>query len=84
MELISDFIGEATEHLENVEAGMLEMEDKPDDTEVLNTVFLAFHTIKGMAGFLNLAQIGALAHAAENLLDCAGRWPRSTASSPSW
>ena len=73
LELITDFIGESTEHLEDVEAGMLELEGKPGDTEVLNKVFRAFHTVKGMAGFLNLAQIGSLAHSAENLLDLARR-----------
>jgi two-component system, chemotaxis family, sensor kinase CheA len=71
LELIIDFIGEASEHLETVEAGLLELEDKPGDNETLNKIFRAFHTIKGMAGFLNLAEIGSLAHASENLLDLA-------------
>jgi two-component system, chemotaxis family, sensor kinase CheA len=71
LELIVDFIGEASEHLETVETGLLELEDKPGDNETLNKIFRAFHTIKGMAGFLNLAEIGSLAHAAENLLDLA-------------
>ncbi len=71
LELIVDFIGEASEHLETVEAGLLELEDKPGDNETLNKIFRAFHTIKGMAGFLNLTEIGSLAHAAENLLDLA-------------
>jgi two-component system chemotaxis sensor kinase CheA len=34
-------------------------------------IFRAFHTIKGMAGFLNLGEIGSLAYSAENLLDLA-------------
>ena len=71
LELIVDFIGEASEHLETVEAGLLDLEDKPGDNETLNKIFRAFHTIKGMAGFLNLAEIGSLAHASENLLDLA-------------
>jgi len=71
MPLISDFVAEGREHIESAEAGLLELESKPDDTEVLNQIFRAFHTIKGMAGFLNLAEIGSLAHSAENLLDLA-------------
>jgi len=67
--LVLDFIAEAAEHIESVEAGLLELEGKPGDTEVLNKIFRGFHTIKGMAGFLNLADIGSLAHSAENLLD---------------
>ena len=67
--LVLDFIAEANEHIESAEAGLLELENKPGDNEVLNQIFRAFHTIKGMAGFLNLGEIGSLAHSAENLLD---------------
>ncbi len=69
--LVLDFITESAEHIESAEAALLEIETMPDDKEVLNKIFRAFHTIKGMAGFLNLAEIGSLAHSAENLLDLA-------------
>ena len=69
--LILDFITESGEHLDSAEAGLLELESKPDDEEVINQIFRGFHTIKGMAGFLNLTEIGSLAHSAENLLDLA-------------
>ncbi|MHC4425100.1 MAG: chemotaxis protein CheA [Planctomycetota bacterium] len=69
--LVLDFVAEANEHIESVEAGLLELESKPGDKEVINKIFRGFHTIKGMAGFLNLAEIGSLAHSAENLLDTA-------------
>jgi len=59
--LVLDFITESGEHIESAEAGLLELETKPDDKEVLNQIFRAFHTIKGMAGFLNLTNIGSLA-----------------------
>jgi two-component system chemotaxis sensor kinase CheA len=69
--LVLDFIAESGEHLENAEAGLLELENAPDDEETLNLIFRAFHTIKGTAGFLNLSEIGSLAHVSENLLDLA-------------
>lgn len=69
--LILDFIQESTEHIESCEAGLLALENKPRDSETLNLIFRSFHTIKGMAGFLNLVEIGSLAHSAENLLDLA-------------
>jgi two-component system, chemotaxis family, sensor kinase CheA len=69
--LVMDFIAEAMEHVETAEASLLELETKPGDNEVLNKIFRGFHTIKGMAGFLNLTEIGTLAHAAENILDLA-------------
>lgn len=69
--LIQDFIAESREHIESAEAALLELENDPKNNEVLNQIFRSFHTIKGMAGFLNLTDINVLAHAAENLLDLA-------------
>jgi two-component system, chemotaxis family, sensor kinase CheA len=68
--LAMEFIGEATGHLESAEANLLKLEES-NDPETINAIFRSFHTIKGVAGFLNLKQIGALSHAAENLLDLA-------------
>jgi len=68
--LVLDFIAEANEHIETAESALLELENHSDD-ELINKIFRGFHTIKGMAGFLNLTDIGSLAHSAENLLDLA-------------
>jgi two-component system chemotaxis sensor kinase CheA len=70
-ELYSDFVGESKEHLEAIEVGMVDLEANPDDREILNTIFRAFHTIKGVSGFLNLGDVNDLAHRTENLLDLA-------------
>lgn len=69
--LIEDFAAESLEHLETAEAGLLALEEQPDDAELLASIFRSFHTVKGMAGFLNLDEIGRLTHGAENLLDLA-------------
>ncbi len=69
--LILDFIAEANEHIENSEAALLELENNPHNKELIERIFLAFHTIKGVAGFLNLNNIGQLSHLAESLLDSA-------------
>jgi len=69
--LVVDFITEANEHIETAESALLELENHPEDDELINKIFRGFHTIKGMAGFLNLTEIGSLAHSAENLLDLA-------------
>lgn len=66
-----EFVGEAIGHLDAAETSLLKLEDDPGDADEVNAVFRAFHTIKGVAGFLELRQIGALAHAAETLLDLA-------------
>ncbi len=69
--LVVDFITEANEHIESAESSLLELENHPENEELINKIFRGFHTIKGMAGFLNLTEIGSLAHSAENLLDLA-------------
>lgn len=68
-ELLNDFINEATEHLDSVEEHMLTLENNPEDEVSLNAVFRAFHTIKGVAGYLSLEQIGHLSHEVETMLD---------------
>ena len=69
IDLIMDFIGEAKEHLDSIELNMVEWERSPNDKEIINSVFRPFHTIKGVAGFLNLKKINHLSHQLENLLD---------------
>ncbi len=70
-EMLSEFISESREHIAAAEGALLELETDSENTELINTVFRAFHTIKGVAGFLNLAPIVELAHKSEYLLDAA-------------
>jgi len=70
-DLLREFITESREHLDNIEQGVLVLENSTSDAEVLNTIFRAFHTFKGGAGFLNLIPINRLAHVLESLLDLA-------------
>jgi len=67
--LVQEFIGEANSHLETAEQELLVIEEDPTNLESINSLFRAFHTIKGVAGFLDLRQIQALAHVTESLLD---------------
>lgn len=70
-ELIREFITESGEHLVNIESQLLILEKDNTATETLNAVFRGFHTIKGLAGFLEFAEIQSLAHEVETLLDLA-------------
>ena len=70
-DLLREFITESREHLDNIEQGVLVLENNPKDAETLNTIFRAFHTFKGSAGFLNLTPVNRLAHILESLLDLA-------------
>ncbi|MDM7996900.1 MAG: chemotaxis protein CheA [Acidobacteriota bacterium] len=67
-DLLKEFIAESRELLEKSEAALLALENNPDDAESVNTVFRAFHTVKGTSGFLGLKSISELAHHAESLL----------------
>ncbi|MBI2568070.1 MAG: chemotaxis protein CheA [Candidatus Schekmanbacteria bacterium] len=67
--LLEEFRSEAGQHLQDVEVQLLTLESEPGAKDAVRTIFRAFHTIKGVAGFLNLSLIGYLAHEAENLLD---------------
>ncbi|MBM4329747.1 MAG: chemotaxis protein CheA [Deltaproteobacteria bacterium] len=69
MEIYSDFITEALEHLNTIELNIINLEQNPDDKECINNIFRPFHTIKGVSGFLNLQDINKFAHAVESLLD---------------
>ena len=67
--LTEDFITEAREHLHEADVQLLIIENDPKNEDSLNAVYRSFHTIKGVAGFLNLKDISTLAHATEDLLD---------------
>lgn len=67
--ILADFITEANEHLETSDLHLLTLESEPGNRELLDAVFRAFHSIKGVAGFLGLDGIKVLSHEAENLLD---------------
>ena len=69
--LIAEFITESCEHLETADECLLTIEEQPEDIETVNALFRAYHTIKGVAGFLDLGDVMRLAHQTENLLDAA-------------
>ena len=70
-ELVGDFIMEAREHLTSIENNMLTLEKNPEEKEAVHAVFRGFHTIKGLAGFLEFMPIRDVAHEVETLLDLA-------------
>src|SRR5712691_6116406 len=67
-ELLEDFIAECREHVQHIEVALLALEIDPDDSAGIDTIFRAFHTIKGTAAFLCLPSIADLAHHTESLL----------------
>jgi len=65
----ADFLSESGELIARLGQQLVELEQQPADTELLNAVFRGFHTIKGGAGFLGLDAMVALCHAAEEVFN---------------
>jgi len=68
-EILQDFLVEAGELLEGLNEQLIELEQDPDNRDLLNAVFRSFHTIKGGAGFLNLNAMVAVCHHAEDVFN---------------
>lgn len=68
MSMMADFISESRDNIHYAEGAMLALETNPDDAEAINTIFRAFHTLKGMAAFLGFQMLSELAHHSESLL----------------
>ena len=66
---MTDFVHESRDHIHTAQTHLLELETDPINAENINSLFRAWHTIKGVAGFLGLKEIGSLADSMENLMD---------------
>jgi two-component system chemotaxis sensor kinase CheA len=68
-EILQDFLVEAGEILEQLNEQLVDLEQRPDDFDLLNAVFRGFHTIKGGAGFLNIENLVEVCHRAEDVFN---------------
>lgn len=68
-EILQDFLVEADEILEGLNEQLVELESQPQNSDLLNSIFRGFHTIKGGAGFLSLDAMVALCHKGEDVFN---------------
>ncbi|MDW6001453.1 chemotaxis protein CheA [Vibrio mangrovi] len=68
-DILQDFLVEAGEILELLSEQLVELENNPEDNDLLNAIFRGFHTVKGGAGFLSLTELVSTCHGAENVFD---------------
>ncbi len=68
-EILQDFLVEAGEILEQLSEQLVDLEQRPDDLELLNAVFRGFHTVKGGAGFLGITALVEACHRAEDVFN---------------
>ncbi len=70
-ELVSEFVMESRDHLSSIEERLLALEQDASNTDTVHSIFRSFHTVKGLAGFLDFPLIRNVAHEVETLLDMA-------------
>jgi two-component system chemotaxis sensor kinase CheA len=66
---LDTFRTEAEEHLIALEESLLEMEDSPNDKDLIAKSFRAMHTIKGSGGMFGFNDLSAFTHHLETAFD---------------
>ncbi|MCF6434731.1 chemotaxis protein CheA [Pseudoalteromonas sp. MMG022] len=79
-DILQDFLVEAGEILELLSEQLVELENNPEDKELLNAIFRGFHTVKGGAGFLSMTELVDACHGAENVFDVLRQGQRKVTS----
>lgn len=67
-EVLKDFLQESYENLDRVDSELIELEEQPDNRELLSSIFRSMHTIKGTCGFFGFDRLEKVTHIGENLL----------------
>jgi len=67
-EIIQEFLVESNEMLTQLDQDFVELEQRPEDADLLSSIFRTIHTIKGACGFLGFEILESITHRAENLL----------------
>ena len=75
-EILQDLLVSSREILEALDKQLVELEQRPDDKDLLNAVFRGFHTIKGGASFLALTSLVAICHRGEDVFNLLRRGER--------
>ncbi|MEA2102116.1 MAG: chemotaxis protein CheA [Thermodesulfobacteriota bacterium] len=68
-EILQVFLDESEEEIRELEEGLIRLEEETDDTDMVNRVFRAAHTIKGSAGLVGMEDVSDFTHSIENILD---------------
>ena len=74
-QVLADYLAETAEHLDTIETELVQLEQQPEDLEIINRLFRGFHTIKGNTGLLlsfgpnrTLELLKDIAHRSETIL----------------
>lgn len=61
------FLDESKEHLQNLNEQILILEKEPENSDTINEIFRAAHSLKGMAGTMGFKRMQRLTHDMENV-----------------
>src|SRR3989337_3480217 len=69
VEIVKEFLVESGDHLDDVESKILQLEENPENADIINSIFRPIHSMKGSAGFLGMKDIGTVSHELETIMD---------------
>ncbi len=67
-DILQEFLEESWENLGQLDTEIVALEKDPSNPDLIASIFRTIHTIKGTCGFINLTNLGSVAHSAENVL----------------
>lgn len=69
VEIFEGFLVESNELLDNISQDLMIIESEPDNFDLINQLFRAFHTIKGTSSFMGFEEVTSITHHAEDILN---------------
>jgi two-component system chemotaxis sensor kinase CheA len=66
---VATFRAEAQDLLEQLEGALLDLEERPDDRDLIDSAFRALHTLKGSGAMFGFDSLAAFTHHVENAFD---------------
>ena len=67
-ELLKEFLNESWDNLEKLDQDFVELEQNPNDPEIITRIFRVIHTMKGCSGLLSFGRLEKISHYAEDIL----------------
>jgi two-component system chemotaxis sensor kinase CheA len=67
-EVLKEFLVESYENMDRLDRDLVSLEERPDDKQILGSIFRTIHTIKGTCGFLGFGKLEKVTHVGESLL----------------
>ena len=66
-QMLEDFLEESQDFLDQLNLNLTQLEEKPEDANVINEIFRAAHTLKGTASFVGIDGVREIAHKMEDV-----------------